>query len=43
MIADRKQSLTSVHDFICLFFVRTRSYSSSITLMNDTSLCQNGG
>jgi len=29
--------------FICLFFVRTRSYSSSITLMNDTSLCQKGG
>ncbi len=29
--------------FICLFFVRTRSYSSSIAPMNELSLCQNGG
>ena len=29
--------------FIWLFFDRTRSYSSSITPMNEVSLCQNGG
>jgi hypothetical protein len=31
------------YTFICLFFVLTRSYNSSITLMNDRSLGQNGG
>jgi len=48
LLLARKQNLgvtyeDSLSHFICLFFVRTRSYSSSMTLMNETSLCQNGG